>query len=94
MPLARIDSVATFYALFNLQPQGENTICILPLYSLPHARFTQPAEGARLEVGLGLVGGETDGKEADKLCSPLPIAGSPCALSPASVSAPWSRSSR
>ena len=27
-PLSRIYSVATFYALFNLQPQGENTICI------------------------------------------------------------------
>jgi NADH-quinone oxidoreductase subunit E len=28
IPLARIYSVATFYALFNLQPQGDNTICI------------------------------------------------------------------
>src|SRR5579863_2161488 len=28
IPLSRIYSVATFYALFNLQPQGENTICI------------------------------------------------------------------
>src|SRR5664279_1398120 len=27
-PLSRIYSVATFYALFNLQPQGDNTICI------------------------------------------------------------------
>ena len=27
-PLARIYSVATFYALFNLEPQGDNTICI------------------------------------------------------------------
>ena len=26
--LSRIYSVATFYALFNLQPQGDNTICI------------------------------------------------------------------
>src|SRR5579859_8182071 len=28
LPLSRIYSVATFYALFNLQPQGENTLCI------------------------------------------------------------------
>ena len=27
-PLARIYSVVTFYALFNLEPQGKNTICI------------------------------------------------------------------
>jgi NADH-quinone oxidoreductase subunit E len=27
-PLARIYSIATFYALFNLEPQGDNTICI------------------------------------------------------------------
>jgi NADH-quinone oxidoreductase subunit E len=27
-PLSRIYSVATFYALFNLEPQGDNTICI------------------------------------------------------------------
>jgi hypothetical protein len=28
IPLARIYSVVTFYALFNLEPQGEHTICI------------------------------------------------------------------
>jgi NADH-quinone oxidoreductase subunit E len=27
-PLARVYSVVTFYALFNLEPQGKNTICI------------------------------------------------------------------
>ncbi len=27
-PLARVYSVVTFYALFNLDPQGKNTICI------------------------------------------------------------------
>jgi NADH-quinone oxidoreductase subunit E len=27
-PLARIYSVVTFYALFNLEPQGKNTICV------------------------------------------------------------------
>jgi len=28
IPAARIYSVATFYALFNLEPQGDNTICV------------------------------------------------------------------
>src|SRR5690242_14481001 len=28
IPLAQIYSVVTFYALFNLEPQGANTICI------------------------------------------------------------------
>ena len=28
LPLAQIFSVATFYALFNLEPQGDHTICI------------------------------------------------------------------
>jgi NADH-quinone oxidoreductase subunit E len=27
-PMARVYSVVTFYALFNLEPQGKNTICI------------------------------------------------------------------
>jgi len=28
IPLARVYSVVTFYALFNLEPQGKNTICV------------------------------------------------------------------
>jgi NADH-quinone oxidoreductase subunit E len=28
IPLAQVCSVVTFYALFNLEPQGQNTICI------------------------------------------------------------------
>ncbi len=28
IPLAQIHSVVTFYALFNLEPQGDNTICV------------------------------------------------------------------
>ena len=40
-PLSRIYSVATFYALFNLQPQGDNTICICrgTACHTPHSRF-------------------------------------------------------
>ena len=28
IPLSRIFSVVTFYALFNLEPQGRNTVCV------------------------------------------------------------------
>jgi NADH-quinone oxidoreductase subunit E len=67
VPLARIYSVATFYALFNLQPQGENTICICRGTAC-HTRGSRSLlQGARLELGLGLENGEVDGNEADKL---------------------------
>ena len=67
MPLARIDSVATFYALFNLQPQGENTICICRGTACHTRGSRNLLQGARLELGLGLDDGESDGNEADKL---------------------------
>ena len=28
VPLSRLFSVVTFYALFNLEPQGRNTVCV------------------------------------------------------------------
>jgi NADH-quinone oxidoreductase subunit E len=67
MPLARIYSVATFYALFNLQPQGENTICICRGTACHTRGSRNLLQGARLELGLGLDDGENDGNEADKL---------------------------
>jgi len=67
MPLSRIYSVATFYALFNLQPQGENTICICRGTACHTRGSRNLLLGARLELGLGLDGGETEGNEADKL---------------------------
>ncbi len=36
LPLSRLFSVATFYALFNLQPTGENTDLHLSRHRLPH----------------------------------------------------------
>jgi len=67
MPLARIYSVATFYALFNLQPQGENTICICRGTACHTRGSRNLLQGARLELGLSLDGGESEGNEADKL---------------------------
>src|SRR5215467_11755785 len=67
IPLAQIYSVATFYALFNLEPQGEHTICICRGTAC-HTRGSRSLlQGARLELGLGLENGEVDGNEADKL---------------------------
>lgn len=67
LPLSRIYSVATFYALFNLQPQGENTICICRGTACHTRGSRNLLQGVRLELGLGLDGGESDGNEADKL---------------------------
>lgn len=67
LPLARIYSVVTFYALFNLQPQGENTICICRGTACHTRGSRNLLQGARLELGLGLENGESEGVEADKL---------------------------
>ncbi len=67
LPLARIYAVATFYALFNLQPQGENTICICRGTACHTRGSRNLLQGARLELGLGLQDGESNGNEADKL---------------------------
>jgi NADH-quinone oxidoreductase subunit E len=72
LPLSRIYSVATFYALFNLQPQGENTICICRGTAC-HTRGSRSLlQGARLELGLGLDDDDTQGNEADKLLLTTP----------------------
>ena len=66
MPLARIYSVATFYALFNLQPQGEHTVCICRGTACHTRNSRNLLESLRLELGLGL-GDEELGAEADKV---------------------------
>jgi NADH-quinone oxidoreductase subunit E len=66
IPLSRIYSFATFYALFNLRPQGENTVCICRGTAC-HTRNSQRLlESLRLELGLGLDNEDLNG-EADKL---------------------------
>jgi len=58
IPAARIYSVATFYALFNLQPQGEHTICICRGTAC-HTRGSRSLlESVRLDLGIGA--GEED----------------------------------
>ena len=52
LPLAQIFSVATFYALFNLDPQGDHTISICRGTAC-HARGSRTLlESVRLELGL------------------------------------------
>jgi len=58
-PFARVYSVATFYALFNLQPQGEHTVCICRGTAC-HTRGSRALlESVRLDLGL-----EGNGEEA------------------------------
>ena len=72
VPLSRVYSVATFYALFNLQPQGENSICICRGTACHTRGSRNLLQGARLELGLGLEDGEGNGHEADKLLLTTP----------------------
>ena len=64
LPVAQIFSVVTFYALFNLLPQGDHTICICRGTAC-HARGSRSLlESIRLELGLHEAEGEGT---ADKL---------------------------
>jgi NADH-quinone oxidoreductase subunit E len=71
VPLSRVYSVATFYALFNLEPQGENTICICRGTACHTRNSRALLESLRLELGLGIEDGEEPG-EADKLAMTTP----------------------
>jgi NADH-quinone oxidoreductase subunit E len=68
IPLARIYSVVTFYALFNLEPQGEHLICICRGTAC-HTRGSRSLL-QRLRLELGLPEESEDG--ADKLCATTP----------------------
>src|SRR5208283_1247810 len=54
VPLSRIYSVATFYALFNLEPQGDNTICICRGTACHTRNSRNLLASLRLELGLAL----------------------------------------
>ncbi len=66
IPLSRVYSVATFYALFNLEPQGDNTICICRGTACHTRNSRALLESLRLELGLGIDDGDEAG-DADKL---------------------------
>ena len=60
-PLARIYSVATFYALFNLEPQGENTVCICRGTACHTRGSRNLLQSAHLKLKLGDTGDDGDG---------------------------------
>ncbi|HLK67264.1 MAG TPA: NAD(P)H-dependent oxidoreductase subunit E [Bryobacteraceae bacterium] len=68
VPLAQIYAVVTFYALFNLEPQGRHTICICRGTAC-HTRGSRSLL-QRLRLELGLPGESEDG--ADKVCVTTP----------------------
>ncbi|MGB8012096.1 MAG: NAD(P)H-dependent oxidoreductase subunit E [Terriglobales bacterium] len=65
IPLSSIYSVVTFYALFNLQPQGDNTICICRGTACHTRGSRNLLQSVRLELGLGLEDA-SESSEADK----------------------------
>jgi NADH-quinone oxidoreductase subunit E len=69
IPLAQIQSVVTFYALFNLEPQGRNTICVCRGTAC-HTRGSRGLlERLKLEMGISEHGEDGDG---DKLSITTP----------------------
>ena len=70
LSVAQIFSVVTFYALFNLSPQGDHTICICRGTAC-HARGSRSLlESIRLELGLTEKDG--DAGSADKIMLTTP----------------------
>ena len=68
IPLAQIYSVVTFYALFNLEPQGDHSICICRGTAC-HTRGSRNLL-QRLKLDLGLPEQSEEG--ADKICVTTP----------------------
>lgn len=60
-PLSRIFSFTTFYALFNLEPQGDNNVCICRGTACHTRGSRNLLQSLRLELGLGL----EDSEESD-----------------------------
>jgi NADH-quinone oxidoreductase subunit E len=68
VPLAQIYSVVTFYALFNLEPQGEHTICICRGTACHTRGSRNLLQRLRLELGIP----EEGEGGADKVCITTP----------------------
>ncbi|MGJ5816933.1 NAD(P)H-dependent oxidoreductase subunit E [Paludibaculum fermentans] len=66
IPGAQIYSVATFYSLFNLKPQGEHTVCICRGTAC-HTRGSRNLL-ERVKLQLGLKEEDEDGS-AEKMCA-------------------------
>jgi NADH-quinone oxidoreductase subunit E len=69
LPRAQVYSVATFYSLFNLKPQGDHTICICRGTACHTHGSRSLLERLKLQLGL-----KEDGEEgsADKISATTP----------------------
>jgi len=65
IPLSQLYSVATFYALFNLEAQGDHTICICRGTACHTRGSRNLLERLKLELGVQDADGEGS---ADKIC--------------------------
>ena len=70
IPGSQICSVATFYALFNLRPQGEHSVCICRGTAC-HTRGSRTLL-ERVKLQLGLRGDGDDEGSADKVAATTP----------------------
>jgi NADH-quinone oxidoreductase subunit E len=68
---SKIYSVATFYALFNLQPQGENTVCICRGTACHTRGSRNLLQSVLLDLGLNLAP-DDGGSNADKILLTTP----------------------
>lgn len=64
IPMAQVYSVATFFSLFNLKPQGEHTVCICRGTACHTRGSLRLLEGVRLKLGLKQ---EEEAGSADKV---------------------------
>jgi NADH-quinone oxidoreductase subunit E len=64
VPLSRLYSVVTFYALFNLEPQGRNTLCVCRGTACHTRGSSRLLEQAMMSLGLHA---HQDDGETDKL---------------------------
>ena len=69
IPRAQIYSVATFYALFNLKPQGEHTVCICRGTACHTRGSRELLERLKLKLGIRE---DDDSGSADKLSVTTP----------------------
>jgi NADH-quinone oxidoreductase subunit E len=63
VPLAQIFSVGTFYSLFNLDPQGDNTICICRGTACHTRGSRNLLQSVRFELGLPMEDSDGDGEK-------------------------------
>ncbi len=70
-PLSQIHSVVTFYALFNREPQGENTVCVCRGTACHTRGSRRLLDRLKLDLGLHTPSAEQEA-EADKLSITTP----------------------